>query len=338
MESLAVKYRPKIFEDVIGQSSIVKILKRQLELNEFKNCYMFCGPSGCGKTTLARIFANKINDGVGSPIEIDAASNNGVENVKNIVSEANNRSLIGKYKIYIIDECHSLTTQAWQSFLKCVEEPPTYTIFMFATTDPQKVPATIMNRCMVFNIQKISSREIRNRLEYICQQEHFTNYSETIDLISKMCKNQCRDAIALLDKVSAYDTNFSAENTRTIIGGVLYSTYFNLINSFIDDNEKKTIEIVETLYNNGVDLKIFIENLLEFIIDVLKYLLFNNLEMTNIPVSNEQDLKNSINFNDSVKYYNYVMDKVLELKNMIKFDSNVKSTIEVAFLQICRLK
>ena len=121
MESLSVKYRPRTFEDVIGQSAIVTILKRQLELGQFKNCYLFCGPSGCGKTTIARIFANKINNGIGSPIEIDAASNNGVENVKNIVAEASERSIEGEYKIYIIDECHSLTNQAWQAFLNLLK-------------------------------------------------------------------------------------------------------------------------------------------------------------------------------------------------------------------------
>ena len=151
MEALAVKYRPKTFEDVVSQNAIIRILRKQIELKQFKNCYLFCGASGCGKTTVARIFANAINQGNGNPIEIDAASNNGVDNVRQLIKTASERSLDSEYKIIIIDECHALTTQAWQAFLKCIEEPPMYTIFIFCTTDPQKIPTTIINRTMRFN-------------------------------------------------------------------------------------------------------------------------------------------------------------------------------------------
>ena len=145
-ESLAVKYRPRTFADLCGQSSVVKILTRQIETGEFKNAVLFNGASGCGKTTIARIIANMINNGVGEPIEIDAASNSSVDNVRQIIHDAQERSIDSKYKIYIIDECHSLSNQAWQAFLKCIEEPPKYTIFIFCTTDPQKIPETIKNR------------------------------------------------------------------------------------------------------------------------------------------------------------------------------------------------
>lgn len=337
MESLSVKYRPNTFEDVIGQDSIVTILKRQLELKQFKNCYLFCGPSGCGKTTIARIFANKINNDVGTPIEIDAASNNGVENVKNIVSEAFERSVDSEYKIYIIDECHSLTNQAWQAFLKCIEEPPTFTIFIFATTDPQKIPATIVNRCMRFDFQKISSTEIRNRLEIICKNEHFTNYFETIEMISKMCKNQCRDAIALLDKVAAYSSTFDTAVSSKILGSVSVLKMVELTNSIIDDNEKMALQILDELYSNGVDLKLFVEQYLTFVLDVVKYFLFSDISITNIPRNYVEQVNNILNFKDVKQFYNYLLDKVLSLKNMIKTDSNCKSTVEVAILQMCRL-
>lgn len=337
MESLAVKYRPKRFEDVIGQNSIVKILSRQLELQEFKNCYLFCGPSGCGKTTIARIFANRINGFVGEPIEIDAASNNGVENVKNIVAEASQRSIGSKYKIYIIDECHSLTAQAWQAFLKCIEEPPEYTIFMFATTDPQKVPATILNRCMRFNIQKIESSWIKKRLDYICKSEGFSNYDEVTDLISKMCKNQCRDGIALLDKVAAYSPVFDMNIAISILGGIPNSILFALTNSIIDDNEAESLKIINQIYSNGSDLKLFVDLYLTFILDVTKYILFNNLSATNFSEYDVEFLNKTINFENSNKYFCWFADKLLELKNMLKTDSNYKNTVEVKILQMCRL-
>ena len=151
LESLAVKYRPNSWDEVFGQDVIVEILKKQIETNTIKNAYIFSGASGCGKTTVARIFANEINDHKGLPIEIDGASNNGVDNVKNIINEASQRSLNSEYKIYIIDEAHMLTTPAWNAFLKTIEESPKYTIFIFCTTDPQKIPETIKNRCMRFN-------------------------------------------------------------------------------------------------------------------------------------------------------------------------------------------
>ena len=178
MESLAVKYRPRTFDSVCSQSSIVKILQRQLDTGEISNTLLFCGSSGCGKTTCARIFANEINKGVGNPIEIDAASNNGVDNVKQIIREANERSIDSEYKVYIIDECHSLTNQAWQAFLKCIEEPPKYTIFIFCTTDPQKIPETIKNRVQKFTFNRISVDKIKERLTFICRSEGYTNYEE----------------------------------------------------------------------------------------------------------------------------------------------------------------
>jgi len=154
-QSLAVRYRPETLEEVVSQKSVIKILNKQLQLDQLKHNYLFCGPSGTGKTTTARAFAKLINEGVGDPIEIDGASNNGVENVRAIIKNAQERSIEGKYKIFIIDEAHMITTAGWNAFLKCIEEPPAFTIFMFCTTDPQKIPATIINRVMKFNSQRL---------------------------------------------------------------------------------------------------------------------------------------------------------------------------------------
>ena len=195
MESLAVKYRPKKLEDISGQSSTTHILLRQVELGQFKNCYLFYGPSGCGKTSVSRIVANLINKGVGEPIEIDGASNSGVENVRNIIKSAQERSIEGTYKIYIIDEVHALSNAAWQAFLKCIEEPPQYTIFIFCTTDIQKVPATILNRVQVFKLNKISTKDIEKRIKYICKQDNITNKEQSINCIAKLENGGNRDAI-----------------------------------------------------------------------------------------------------------------------------------------------
>lgn len=335
-ESLAVKWRPDDWGSVCGQKSIVKILSRQLELNEIKNAYLFCGASGCGKTTLARIFANKINKNIGEPIEIDAASNNGVDNVKSIIKSAQERAIDTKYKIYIIDECHMITTAGWNAFLKCIEEPPTYTIFMFCTTDPQKIPATILNRVQRFNISRIPVELVVERLRFICQQEGYTNYEESIHYIAKISDGGMRDAICTLEKCSSFDTDLSIDNVLESLGNFSHETFFRLVNNVIDGNEGNVIEIIDNFYNAGNDLKLFIDNFLSFCLDISKYSIFKNIDITNIPSTMLDNLNNSINFDNATNYYNYLLDRLLNLKQLIKNDSNVKDTITVVFLQLTR--
>lgn len=336
-ESLAVKYRPKDWSDVCGQSSIMKILTRQIELNQLKNVYLFAGASGCGKTTLARIFANKINNYIGNPNEIDAASNNGVDNVKSIIKSAQERSIDSKYKIFIIDECHMITTQGWNAFLKCIEEPPTYTIFIFCTTDPQKIPATILNRVQRYNITRISTDKIKERLAYICREEGFINYEEAVDYIAKLSDGGMRDAIATLEKCAGYSTDLSISNVLDALGNYSYDTFFALINNIIDGKEGEVLKILENFYREGNDLKLFVDMFLAFCLDVSKYIIFNSTDMLKIPSSMEDNLKNSTNFENSLQYYMYIVNQVLDLKNMLKNDSNIKSTIEVMFIKMTRM-
>ena len=335
-ESLAVKYRPRTFSDVCAQSSVIKILTRQIEMNEFKNSVLFCGSSGCGKTTCARIVANMLNNGSGEPIEIDAASNNGVENVRQIIHDAQERSIDSKYKIYIIDECHSLTNQAWQAFLKCIEEPPTYTIFIFCTTDPQKIPETIKNRVQRFTFNRIGTEQIKERLGYICRMEGFTNYEESIDYLSRMAEGGMRAAITFLDKCSSYSTDLSINNVLAALGNYSYDTFFSLINNMIDGNERDVLDIISKFYDEGNDLKLFVDQFLSFCMDVTKYSLFKSADVTRIPSSMEPQLQGATNFDNASKYYTYVIDKLLVLKNMLKNDNSPRSTIEILFLQITR--
>lgn len=172
-KTLAVIYRPKKFEDVCEQKNVIGILKNQLESGECKNAYLFCGGAGTGKTTCARIFANELNGGKGVPIEIDGASNNGVENVRGIIEQAKYLPLEGQYKVYIIDECHSLSIGAWNAMLKLLEEPPARTIFIFCTTDVMKVPNTILSRVQRYDFNRISADGIIKRLTYILEQEGY---------------------------------------------------------------------------------------------------------------------------------------------------------------------
>ena len=335
-ESLAVKWRPHKFEDVSSQQSVIRILRRQLETQEVKNCYLFAGASGCGKTTLARIFADEINNHIGEPIEIDAASNNGVDNVKSIIKSAQERAIDTKYKIFIVDECHMITTQGWNAFLKCIEEPPTYTIFMFCTTDPQKIPATILNRVQRFNISKIPLDMVTNRLRFICEQEGYTNYEDGIQYISKISDGGMRDAIATLEKCASYDTDLSIENVLESLGSFSYDKFFKLVNSIIDGKDNEIIEIVDSFYNSGSDLKIFVDDFLNFCLDICKYAIFNNMDVVKLPSNMEETIKSSVNFDGAVGYYKYILNRLLTLKNMLKNDSNIRDTITVVFLQMSR--
>ena len=335
-DSLAVKFRPRDWGECCGQQSVIRILTRQLELGELKNVYLFAGASGCGKTTLARIFANKINGGIGEPIEIDAASNNGVDNVKAIIKSAQERSIDSKYKIFIVDECHMITTQGWNAFLKCIEEPPTYTIFIFCTTDPQKIPNTILNRVQRYNITRISTDKIRDRLAYICRQENFINYEEAVDYISKLSDGGMRDAISTLEKCAGYSTDLSIQNVLNALGNYSYDTFFSLVNYVIDGREADVLMILDEFYRDGNDLRLFVDMFTTFCLDVSKYIIFKSTDMLKIPSSMEDRLKNSTNFQDSLNYYMYIVNQLMELKALIKNDTNIKTTIEIMFIKMTR--
>lgn len=335
-EALANKYRPHEFNEVCSQKSIVQILQRQLELKDIKNCYLFCGPSGTGKTTLARIFANKVNNNQGEPIEIDGASNNGVDNVKAIIQSAKERSVDSEYKTFIIDECHMITTQGWNAFLKCVEEPPKYTIFIFCTTDPQKIPSTILNRVMRFNLTKVKSEEIRYRLGYICENENCTNFDEAIGYISKICNGGVRDAIAMLDKCISYSNDLSIDNVMTSIGNFSYKEMLSLTNNIVDGEESKVISTIDSLYDNGNDMKLFIEQYLDFVLDLVKYCIFKEMSPLKVPSSLEEDIKYTTGIENNKNYFNAMVDILLHLKNEIRYDSNIKNTILVYFINMCR--
>ena len=343
MKSLAVKYRPTTFESVCGNKTTIAILKQVIAKNTPKNAYLFSGPSGCGKTTCARIFAKELNGSFYEPEEIDGATHNGVDQVRAIVESANQRSLAGTYKIYIIDECHMITSAGWNAFLKGIEETPEYTIFIFCTTEPNKIPATSLNRVQRFNITKISTTEIKHRLEYICQQEGFTNYGDTCELISKLCDGGMREAITKLDQCADYSTDLCLANTKAVLGEAPFERMLKLTNCLIGANEQYTLLAIETLASEGKDLKQFIDEYLSFTLELTKYILFKNISITNIPeyLENSADsmtnVKLTTTFDNSLTWFNNLIDKLLELKSAIKYDTAVKAVVEAYMLQFCRM-
>lgn len=332
MISLAVKYRPKTFEDVVGQVAIKEILQYQVDSKSNLNCYLFTGGAGTGKTTCARIFANELNGGQGLPIEIDAASNNGVEQVRKIIDEAKYKSLDSTYKIYILDEVHMLSTGAWNAMLKLLEEPPAKTIFIMCTTDPQKIPATILSRVQRFDFQRIPTKFILERLSYILDEENkedeiFTNVDlDALHYIAKLANGGMRDAITMLDKCIAYSSELTMQNVVSALGVVDYVEYFKLFNLSYLKEQADMIEQIESVFMAGKDLKLFMKGYFTFLVDIEVYNITKNSDIVQIPTNFLEDFAKEWN-NDKLRFVNESMKIIQDLLQEIKWEQNPKPFI-----------
>ena len=346
MKALAIKYRPKTFDDVVEQGSVKQILQEQLRTNTHQNCYLFTGGAGTGKTTCARIFANEINGGKGNPIEIDAASNNGVDNVREIIENAKFKALDAPYKVYIIDECHMLSIGAWNAMLKLIEEPPAQTVFIFCTTDPQKIPATIISRVQRYDFQRITHDSIVNRLKHILDMENeeilnndgpdraITYDIEALGYIAKLADGGMRDAITLLDKCLSFSLDINVENVVQALGTVDYQVMFDLTNAIIDMESDKAVIIIEEAHRSGIDLKQFMKQYSYFILDAYKYYLLGDFEYLQIP-STYSDILDS--WDDEIYVFlKELLDEVIKLNADIKWEPNPKPLIEATIILLCQ--
>lgn len=342
-EALALKYRPKYFEDVCSQDSIITILKHQISTKTFKQAYIFTGPAGCGKTTCARILANEINNGMGSPIELDAASNNSVDNIREISNHAKTKSLDSEYKVYILDEVHMLSGGAWAAMLKLIEEPPAKAVFILATTDIQKVPNTILSRCQRFDFNRIPTNVIVDRLEYVlrCEDEEILEHGgpdgaymdncshEALEYIATLAEGGMRTALTLLDKVLSYSSIVSIENVLKALGSVDYAVMFNLLNSLKNNDKQEVIRIIETLFMSGKDLKQFIKSFMVFVLDVRKYQITNDIGYTALPSTYANELSE---FNYDEIWMCEVLNLIVALNSDLKWDTNAKALIEASLI------
>lgn len=334
-QTLAVKYRPKTFDDVVEQEAIKMILEDQIATGTFQHSYLFCGPAGCGKTTAARIFASEINGGKGNPIEVDAASNNGVDNVRDIIDNARRKSMDSEYKVYIIDECHMLSTGAWNAMLKLLEEPPKTTVFIMCTTDPQKIPATILSRVQRYNFSKIPLQSIIGRLKTIINKENMTEEvqgaytfdEEAISYVAKLADGGMRDAITMMDKCLSLNSHLSVESAVKALGTVDYDVHFDLLFFLESNNKKSAIELVEKVYDAGKDLKQFIKQFQYFVLDVCKYMMFRDFTMVSIPALDEYKQKMEDDDLDSALT---VLEWVRQLNTDIKWEANPKAIVQTA--------
>ena len=333
---LAIKFRPQSFDDLTEQTTIKDILTNQVETNTFQHAYLFTGPAGTGKTTSARIFANMLNKGEKSDIiEIDAASNSGVDKIRTVIDDSKKRSIISEYKVYIVDECHSLSNEAWQAMLKLLEESPKYSVFILCTTDPQKIPNTIMSRVQRYQFNKISVSGIVKRLEYILQAEGYKlngsdkSYSkEAVEYIAKLASGGMRSAITLMDKCLSLDNNLTLENVLNVVGTGSYDTFFNMLEGLIDDTEIPVKTIDET-FEAGKDVKIFMKDFAKFVLEVEKYSIYNSFEHITIPQIYEEQLKSIV---DKYSSLPDILELVFNINNQVKWDNDPKTLIELMLL------
>ena len=335
MEALATKYRPRTFKDVVCQDNIKKVLTNQLDTGEIKQAYLFCGSAGTGKTTSARIFANDVNGGKGKPIEIDGASNNGVDNIRSIIDDCRMKSLDSKYKVYIIDEVHMLSIGAFNALLKVLEEPPKGVIFILCTTDPHKIPATILSRLQRFDFKRIPQFDIVQRLEYILKEEGILTYDiEALEYIAKLADGGMRDAIMKLDTVLGYTTEITLQAVLDCLGITNYQHLLGIVQGIISKQPNEPIQIIDKIYRDGKDLKLFVKDLNKFVLDLCKLNITRNKELTMIPTD---IMRQCIQIATKTPNYELVdiLDAVNNLLDKIKYEQNPKNLIESELIILC---
>ena len=326
-QSLAVKYRPTKFDEVVEQSATKIILQQQLRNKEIKNAYLFCGGAGTGKTTCARIFANEINEGNGTPIELDAASNNSVDDVREIIQQAKTKSLDSEYKVFIMDEVHALSNQAWQAMLKVLEEPPKKSIFIMCTTEKNKIPKTILSRVQQFDFQRISQNAIYSRLVEVIKYEYGTwlvKWHPAVEYIAKQAQGGMRDALTMLDKCLAYSDELTIENVTKALGIANYDYLIRLLDACLGSDVESLLQIVNDVYMSGYDLKQFIKSFTYFVLDFNKYHL-GAVEYLNCPLT--EDIKHLFDKYVEVDARD-ILSHLIKLQVDIKWDTNPKARIE----------
>jgi DNA polymerase-3 subunit gamma/tau len=292
-QSLYRKWRPQTFKDIIGQRHITKTLINAISLNRISHAYIFSGPRGVGKTTTARILAKSLNclkgptpqpcnkcerciritDGYSMDvIEIDGASNNGVDSIRELRNKVNFAPAEGKYKIYIIDEVHMLSQGAFNALLKTLEEPPSHVIFIFATTDPHKIPSTILSRCQWFNFRRISLEDIVAKLKMIAKDEKLKIDDKILNMIARSSTGSMRDAESTLDQIIAYcGKEITSQSVREVLGIIEEEVFFEFIEAIIKDDTLKGIEIINRTSDLGGDASQFIKNLMEYVHNQLNW-------------------------------------------------------------------
>lgn len=332
-ESWAVKYRPRSWDALIGQPHIRKILQNQIETDNIKHAYLFCGGAGTGKTTSARIVANLINEGKGSPIELDCASKNGVEDVRDIIEECRHKPFDCKYKIFIMDECHMLSQGANNALLKILEEPPAWVIFIFCTTDPQKVIGTIHSRVQKLVFKKVSVADLVTNLKRILTSEGISTYTdEALTYIARLAKGGVRDSVTTMEKCYDYNQNLDIKNViEATSGGVTEDVLLNFMDLVYNKKAKEALLALNDIYMSGIDMTLFDKLFKEFVQDCIMYLIVLSGDITKLS-------ENAIEILNTGKYDRAKLGGMLYSYNSKKnnlYSDEVKIMIEGWIITAC---
>lgn len=351
-QALYRKYRPTNFDEVVGQTHIIQTLKNAIVQNRIAHAYLFCGPRGTGKTSIAKIFAKTLNctNSQDAPcgvcenckmaangshpdiIEIDAASNNGVDEVRNLIDKVKYAPMQGKYKIYIIDEVHMMTSGAFNALLKTIEEPPAHVIFIFATTEPNKVLPTIISRCQRFDFNKVSMHDIKYRLSVVCKNEGIEIDENGLTLIAQLADGGMRDALSILDQCVAYcSSHIDVDDIRKIygvvtsedIGKLFYSVYKKDVDSFVKDIQKYS--------NMGMDIKRLTADFIHMLKDSL---ILDYSENSTLVSDMNKDMIRKYFKLAPINFRIKCMEELMDTYNKYTYASNALDYLEASLLKI----
>ncbi len=351
-QALYRKYRPTNFDEVVGQTHIIQTLKNAIVQNRIAHAYLFCGPRGTGKTSIAKIFAKTLNctNSQDAPcgvcenckmaangshpdiIEIDAASNNGVDEVRNLIDKVKYAPMQGKYKIYIIDEVHMMTSGAFNALLKTIEEPPAHVIFIFATTEPNKVLPTIISRCQRFDFNKVSMHDIKYRLSVVCKNEGIEIDENGLTLIAQLADGGMRDALSILDQCVAYcSSHIDVNDIRKIygvvtsedIGKLFYSVYKKDVDSFVKDIQKYS--------NMGMDIKRLTADFIHMLKDSL---ILDYSENSTLVSDMNKDMIRKYFKLAPINFRIKCIEELMDTYNKYTYASNALDYLEASLLKI----
>ncbi|MBR0197220.1 MAG: DNA polymerase III subunit gamma/tau [Kiritimatiellae bacterium] len=360
--ALPLKYRPMTFSDVVGQENVVKTLRNAIEYNRIANAYLFIGSRGIGKTTLSRIFAKALNcrhegdSGSIEPcgkcvncheiaagrsldvIELDAASHNKVEDVRPIIEAVQFQPVTSKYKIFIIDECHMLSAAAWNALLKTLEEPPPYVKFVFATTEGDKVLATIVSRCQRFDLRRIQTNDIVSRLKYICGKENIDADEDALLAIARGAEGGMRDALSSLDQlVSFKGTKILEEDALSVFGLVSRSALENLASAIINGESAKILDAIELFDSSGKNLRRLAAELLNHFRNLVVAQALGTdakaLEATQEQMAVLAEQAKNIN---SERLFR-ICDQLVELEDKLRYVLSVRTVLEMSLIRAGRI-
>lgn len=354
------EWRPKNFNDVVGQEHITTTLKNQIENNKIAHAYLFCGTRGTGKTSTAKVMAKalnclnpeegepcnecemckKINNGLAIDVtELDAASNNGVDKIRDIIDDAKYPPQEAKYKVYIMDEVHMLSLGAVNAFLKTLEEPPANVIFILATTDPQKLPITILSRCQRFDFKRINKKVINARLRKIVDSQGVLAEEKTLDLIARTSDGAMRDALSILDQAIAMgDGKVDYSKLVSMLGLVTNDNLFSITNAVIERNIEKAMIIIEDVVITGKDIYLFMKDLITHFRNLLMIKVTNNPEevldmsLENIELIKEQGSR--IRVEEIMR----VIRILQEAEGNAKLSKESRLYFELAIIKMCKIE